>query len=111
MRELQALKQCRQHAQAVLLAEANMAAWSHSPDFFFALGDLLLDWATEDPTRAGELLPMIESAWLRCLEIGERPDLEGSVAGRGSTLAARNLVVLYEGTGRAIEALKLKQSH
>jgi len=52
---------------------------------------------------------MIESAWRRCLEIGERPDLEGSVAGRGTTLAARNLIVLYEGTGRAIEALKLKQ--
>ena len=83
----------------------------HSPDFFFALGDLLLDWATEEPARAGELLPMIESAWLRCLDIGERPDLEGSVAGRGSTLAARNLVVLYEGTGQAIKALKLKQSH
>ena len=91
VREIHALKKCRQHAQAVLLAENAMAAWSHSPDFFFALGDLLLDWATEEPTRAGELLPMIESAWLRCLEIGERPDLEGSVAGRGSALAARNL--------------------
>ena len=111
VREMHALKKCRQHAQGVLLAQSAMATWSHSPDFFFALGDLLLDWATEEPARAGELLPMIESAWLRCLEIGESPDLEGSVAGRGSTLAARNLVVLYEGTGRAIEALKLKQSH
>jgi hypothetical protein len=111
VREMHALKRCRQHAQAVLLADAAMAAWSDSPDFFFTLGDLLLDWATEEPTRAGELLPMIESAWLRCLEIGERPDLEGSVAGRGSTLAARNLAVLYEGTGRAIEALRLRQSH
>jgi hypothetical protein len=111
VREIHALKKCRQHAQGVLLAENAMAAWSHSPDFFFALGDLLLDWATESPERAGELLPMIEAAWLRCLEIGERPDLEGSVAGRGSALAARNLVVLYEGTGQAIKALKLKQSH
>ena len=111
VREMQALKQCKRHADAVLLAEAAMPHWQHSPDFFFALGDLLLDWATEEPARAGELLPMIESAWLRCLEIGERPDLEGSVAGRGTTLAARNLVVLYEGTGRAIEALRLKQSH
>jgi hypothetical protein len=111
VREMHALKRCRQHAQAVLLADAAMAAWPDSPDFFFTLGDLLLDWATEEPTRAGELLPMIESAWLRCLEIGERPDLEGSVAGRGSTLAARNLAVLYEGTGRAIEALRLRQSH
>lgn len=105
VREMHALKKCRRHAQAVLLSEDAMAAWSHSPDFFFALGDLLLDWATEEPARAGELLPMIEAAWLRCLEIGERPDLEGSVAGRGSSLAARNLAVLYEGTGRAIEAL------
>ena len=111
VREIHALKRCHQHAQGVLLAEGAMAAWAHSPDFFFALGDLLLDWATEEPVRAGELLPMIESAWRRCLEIGERPDLEGSVAGRGSLLAARNLVVLYEGTGRALEALKLKQSH
>ena len=111
VREMHALKKCRQHAQGVLLAERAMAEWSHSPDYFFALGDLLLDWATEEPARAGELLPMIESAWLRCLEIGERPDLEGSVAGRGTTLAARNLIVLYEGTGRALEALKLKQSH
>jgi hypothetical protein len=111
VREMHALKKCRQHAQAVLLAENAMAAWQHSPDFFFALGDLLLDWATEEPTRAGELLPMIEAAWLRCLEIGERPDLEGSVAGRGTHLAARNLVVLYEGTGQALKALKLNQSH
>jgi len=111
VREMHALKKCRRHADAVLLAEAAMPHWQHSPDFFFALGDLLLDWATEQPARAGELLPMIESAWLRCLEIGERPDLEGSVAGRGSTLAARNLVVLYEGTGQVLKAMKLKQSH
>jgi hypothetical protein len=111
VREMHALKQCKRHADAVLLAEAAMPHWQHSPDFFFALGDLLLDWATEEPARAGELLPMIESAWLRCLEIGERPDLEGSVAGRGSKLAARNLVVLYEGTGQVLKAMKLKQSH
>jgi len=110
VREIHALKQCHQHAQAVQLAEAQMATWAESPDFFFALGDLLLDWATEEPTRAGELLPMIESAWLRCLEIGERPELEGSVAGRGSRLAARNLAVLYEGTGRAIEALRFRDA-
>jgi len=108
LREMHALKQCRRHADAVLLTEAAMPSWPHSPDFFFALGDLLLDWAAEEPARAQALLPMIESAWLRCLEIGERPYLEGTVAGRGSTLAARNLVVLYEGTDRADEAMKFK---
>jgi hypothetical protein len=111
LREIHALKKCRQHPQAVLLAENAMVTWADSPDFFFALGDLLLDWASEEPARSGELLPMIEAAWLRCLEIGERPDLEGSVAGRGSALAARNLAVLYEGTGRAIEALRYRHEH
>ncbi len=110
VRELHALKRCHRHAEGVVLAEGEMAGWATSPDFFFALGDLLLDWAAEAPARAGELLPMAEAAWLRCLEIGERPDLEGAVAGRGSHLAARNLQVLYEGTGRAAEAARFRKT-
>ncbi len=108
VREIHALKKCRRHEDAVLLAETAMARWPESPDLFFAIGDLLLDWAAEQPGRAGELLPMIESAWLRCLEIGERPDLEGAVAGRGSALAARNLAVLYDGTGRPEDAERMR---
>jgi glycosyltransferase involved in cell wall biosynthesis len=110
VRELHALKQCVRHAEAVLLAQPEMERWADSPDFFFALGDLFLDWAAREPARADELLPMIESAWKRCLEIGERPDLEGAVAGRGSWLAARNLVVFYEGTGRSAEAARLREA-
>jgi glycosyltransferase involved in cell wall biosynthesis len=108
VRELHALKKCRRHAQGVLLADLEMPNWTESPDFFFALGDLLLDWAADEPARARELIPMIESAWRRCLEIGERPDLEGAVAGRGTTLAAHNLALLYEGTGRPEEAARLR---
>jgi tetratricopeptide (TPR) repeat protein len=111
VREIHALKKCRRHAEAVHIAEAAMALWPESPDFFFALGDLLLDWAAEEPSRARDLLPMIETAWLRCLEIGERPDLEGAVSGRGSTLAAHNLAVLYEGTGRPEKAARLRAAH
>ena len=99
VRELHALKKCGHHERAVLLADREMAHWPESPDFFFALGDLLLDWAAEESARASELLPMIDAAWRRCLEIGERPDLEGAVAGRGSTLAAHNLALLYDSTG------------
>ena len=66
-----------------------------SPDFFFTLGDLLLDWAAHEPARGAELLPMIESSWLRALSIGERPELQDTVRGRGSFLAAHNLAVLY----------------
>ncbi|TAL22425.1 MAG: glycosyltransferase family 2 protein [Aquabacterium sp.] len=98
------LKRDGEHAQAVQLAEREMAHWAQSPDFYFALGDLLLDWAASQPQRAGELLPMIEAAWLRCLEIGERPELEGAVAGRGSTLAAHNLALLYDSLGQGDKA-------
>ncbi|MEP7296993.1 MAG: glycosyltransferase family 2 protein [Burkholderiales bacterium] len=105
LRRLFALKKCGRHEEAVTLAETQMATWHDSPDFWFTLGDLLLDWSCEQPERASELLPMIEASWQRCLEIGERPDLEGAVHGRGSVLAANNLAVLRAGTAR-IEAAR-----
>lgn len=105
LRMLYALKQSRQFERAFRFAETEMPGWQTSPDFFFALGDLLLDWAMENPAQAvQQLLPMAESCWTRCLEIGERPDLEGAVHGRGSFLAAHNLSVLYEGLGNREQA-------
>ena len=99
VRRLFTLKRLGRFEEALVLAETSMPRWSESPDFFFTLGDLLLGWAAAEPARAGELLPMIESSWLRALEIGERPQLQDSVAGRGSFLAAHNLAVLHEGLG------------
>jgi hypothetical protein len=82
-----------------------MPLWPQSPDVFFALGDLLLDWAIRNPEQAAqEILPVVEQAWLKCLEIGEQPSLEGSVRGRGSFLAAHHLAVLSEQLGRLDEA-------
>lgn len=104
VRSLHALKCQHRHADALQRAEAGLARWAESPDFFFALGDLLLDWAAEEPARAEELVPMIESAWQRCLALGERPALEGAVAGRGSHLAAHNLGLLYTALGREADA-------
>ena len=40
--------------------------------------------------------PWIAQSWQRCLDIGERPDLEGAVHGRGSHLAQHNLNVLRQ---------------
>jgi tetratricopeptide (TPR) repeat protein len=108
VRSLHALKCLHRHADAVERAGASMPRWSESPDFFFALGDLMLDWAADEPARADELVPMIEASWMRCLDIGERPDLEGAVAGRGSHLAAHNLAVLYDGLGRADDAARCR---
>lgn len=105
VRTIFSLKKTHDYERAVNLAEAELPNWGHSPDFFFALGDLLLDVATLNPETAHqELLPMIESSWLKCLEIGDQPDLDGSVKGRGSHLAAYNLSVLYDGLGKKDKA-------
>ena len=69
-----------------------MPNWTDSPDFFFVLGNLALDKALANPAHAlDQWLPLAESAWERCLEIGERPELEESLQGCGSHLAHHNL--------------------
>lgn len=109
MRWLFALKKLARFELAVELAELRMALWGQSPDYWFVVGDLLLDFVCSQPQKADELMPMIEGCWLRCLEIGERPEFEGAVHGRGSYLAAQNLAVIYEGTGRFAEAVRYKE--
>jgi glycosyltransferase involved in cell wall biosynthesis len=105
VRTLYSLKRLQRHEQAMQFAEQEMPNWSHSPDFYFSLGDLLLDYATSRPEQAAGLLPMIEASWLKCLEIGDQPLLEGSVRGRGSFLAAHNLGVVYEQIGDTDKAV------
>lgn len=111
IRYLFALKQAGRMSDAIQLAEAEMPNWERSPDFFFTLGDVLLSQATADPAEADSLLPMIESCWLRCLELGEAPELEGAVRGRGSHLAAHNLIVFYESLGQMHKALPYRRSY
>jgi glycosyltransferase involved in cell wall biosynthesis len=93
-RRLYTLKRLKRHDVGLQFAESAFAHHQQSPDYFFALGDLLLDFAADRPEHGTALLPMIEQAWQRCLEIGERPEIEGAVAGRGSHLAAHNLALL-----------------
>lgn len=107
VRGLTALKTAGRLDEALALADLEVAHWSHSPDFYFALGDLYLECASQSPERAAaDFLPIVESAWKRCLEIGEQPQLDGSVAGRGSHMAAHNLAIFYETLGRAELARK-----
>lgn len=110
-RLLFSLKKTGRHAQALDYAQARLDEHAASPDFFFALGDLLLDWAAEAPPLAEELLPMAQQAWQRCLEIGEQPGLSGAVRGRGSWLAAHNLAVVLEGLGHDAQARALRNRH
>ena len=104
LRTLFTLKKLGRFEAALKLAEEEMPRWSESPDFYFTLGDLLLDWAASAPAGAGELLPMIESSWLRAIEIGERPALQDTVRGRGSFLAAHNLAVFHSSLGNVAQA-------
>jgi glycosyltransferase involved in cell wall biosynthesis len=111
VRRLFALKKTGQHAEGLDFADQQLARCGEFPDYFFALGDLLLDLAAEQPALASELLPMMESAWRRCLALGERPQMSGAVAGRGSFLAAHNLALLLDASNRASEAQALRQRH
>jgi glycosyltransferase involved in cell wall biosynthesis len=105
VRALIALKADDRLAQALVLADAEVAGFLDSPDFYFVIGDLYLEAASREPDRAlSDFLPVVELAWKRCLEIGERPDLDGAVAGRGGYMAAHNLAVFYETLGRAEQA-------
>jgi glycosyltransferase involved in cell wall biosynthesis len=109
VRALIALKANGQLSDALALADSEVAHWQASPDFYFVVGDLYLEAASQNPDRAlGELLPVAEKAWKRCLEIGERPDLDGAVTGRGGYMAAHNLAVVYETLGRTAEAAQYR---
>lgn len=100
LRRLFTLKALGHLSEAVQYAETEMPTWHDSPDFYFVLGDVLLDFVVAHPEQAGHLVPMIRQAWERCLEIGENPSLEGAVHGRGSVLARQNLSLLDQLLGR-----------
>jgi glycosyltransferase involved in cell wall biosynthesis len=109
VRGMIALKANGQLAEALTLADAEVARWLDSPDFYFTVGDLYLEAASQNPDRAlSEFLPVVEAAWKRCLEIGERPELDGAVAGRGGHMAAHNLAVFYETLGRTDQAAEYR---
>lgn len=84
--------------------------WPDSADIHFTFGDLCLTAATQDPGRAMDMwIPAAEASWLRCLEIGEQPQAEARVVGRGSFLAAHNLAVIYEHCGQSERAAAFRQ--
>ena len=104
VRWLFTLKKLQRFDEAMAVVDAELPRWSESPDFFFTLGDLLLDRALAAPALASELLPLIESSWQRAVAIGERPELPDSVRGRGSFLAAHNLAAFHESLGQTDQA-------
>ena len=104
IRLLLAYKVSRKFDAALNLISAEEDRFLDSPDFYFASGDLFLDMSLTLPEHAETLLPMIESSFLTCRRIGERPDLSGTVHGVGSFLAAHNLYAFYSAIGAADKA-------
>jgi tetratricopeptide (TPR) repeat protein len=83
--------------------------YRHSPDFHFAAGNVFLDKGRRDPTQALSIwLPQAVQAWQRCMDIGDQPELEGSMLGRGSFLAAFNLSVVFSVLGQDVRAQHFK---
>ncbi len=80
---------------AIALMDEHMAAWRDSPDFAFVVGDLFFEMLLREPAKVEQLAPLAVSCWKRCLDMGDRPDLAGSLTGRGSFLAAQNLYALH----------------
>lgn len=103
VRYLYALGKAGHTQRAVDVADAELAHWQQSADFFFEVGHVLLKHALAHPGEAGPLLELIEASWLRCLELGDG-SMSGSIKGKGSHLAAQNLVMFYETQGRTREA-------
>jgi glycosyltransferase involved in cell wall biosynthesis len=104
VRLLYALGQSGRIQEAVDVAETEFAHWKHSADFHFELGHVLLKHALGNPQAAGDLLPLIESSWQHCLELGDTMALTGAIRGKGSHLAAQNLVMFYETQGLTAQA-------
>ena len=99
VRALSVLGKAGDFQRALTLAELTGDEWADSPDYHFALGNVFLDLGLADPASAATAIPLVEASWRRALVIGDRPDLPGSMPGRGSWLAAHNLAAFYESTG------------
>lgn len=94
----------RQDATTALFARAERE-FPDSPDVRFVMADVLLEWALLAPEAAHAIHPMIGELLRRCLEIGEHPELLGTVRGRGSVLARRNLDA-WEQAGRELRGAR-----
>jgi glycosyltransferase involved in cell wall biosynthesis len=104
------LRRANRYDEALALVDVEQDNWEQAPDFFFAVAELYLEWAYLNPEiAADELLPVVETAWLKCLQIGEQPGLNSSIEGSGGYRAAYNLANLYKGLGLAEEAARYEQ--
>lgn len=92
-------------AEIIQKEESALESW---PDFCFVCGLFYMKRVLSDVERHIGLLPNIEKCYLKCLRLGERPEL-GGVVGTGSFKAAYNLGAWYEVSGQMELAKKYYQ--
>ncbi len=96
-------KACLDEAAEVIgQEEKKLGNW---PDFCFVCGLFYMKRVLSDVEGYISLLPNIEKCYLRCLKLGEKPQL-GGVVGTGSFKAAYNLGAWYEVSGQRELAVK-----
>ncbi len=98
---LQACTKGKCYDRALELAGDEMAWLESSPDFCFAVGQFLLDYAIDSQDYS--VIENIENSYLKCLDLG-RKGLPETVVGTSTFLAAYNLAVFYEITGNEVNA-------
>ncbi|MCI8664820.1 MAG: glycosyltransferase family 2 protein [Hungatella sp.] len=89
-------------AEIIEREEPKLGNWS---DFCFVCGLFYMKRVLSDVQQYIGLLPNIEKYYLRCLSLGERPEL-GGVVGTGSFKAAYNLGAWYEVSGQTELAVR-----
>lgn len=89
--------------EAAAIIEKEEPALGGWTDFCFVCGLFYMKRVLSDVERYISLLPGIEGSYLRCLKLGEQPEL-GGVVGTGSFRAAYNLGAWYEVSGQTDKA-------
>lgn len=102
------LLQLQKYEKGLELIERERVKMDLYADFHFACGTFYTQLIFSDVQRYVHLLPEIEKAYRRCLEIGEVPEHQG-VYGNGSFKAAYNLGVWFEVNGMEQKALDYYQ--
>ena len=99
IRLLVCLPMIGQSDKALMLAADEMPNWAHSADFHFVAAEVMFAHFQANPGQGRDLVPMIEHCLATALRLGDTTDLSGSLAGRGSYLAADKLWALHSAKG------------
>ena len=84
----------KRFSEGFTIAEEYQSSYGEWPDFWFKYSEFLLGLTSDSPDLAHRIFPEIEAALEMCIRLGDTPHISGSVPGRGSFLAEKNLEVL-----------------